>query len=267
MNDNDEGKDLMDVEYYPESFVAASMFYTIFHILINAILLLYDNDMRIQLFDGEYRYAAGYFLLTTISACMYARARLRPGYIKEERTGEELNRDVREYEKYFGGENRIGSEVQVRGQVEDEEDKLNRIEGENKQMELMEEEENSGWGLRKSRDQMNDLETKRSRKISLADETEEEPVPPLHFCNSCKIVQRYRTRHCKTCQTCVAKFDHHCMFIGGCIGELNHRKFWLMLLCMIFQFFWAHYYVLSIPNSRYGLVSLTTHLTTKKITG
>jgi len=27
----------------------------------------------------------------------------------------------------------------------------------------------------------------------------------------------------------VRKFDHYCFWLGGAIGELNHRKFWLML--------------------------------------
>eukprot|EP01017_Pseudomicrothorax_dubius_P045020 TRINITY_DN7710_c0_g1_i2.p1 TRINITY_DN7710_c0_g1~~TRINITY_DN7710_c0_g1_i2.p1 ORF type:complete len:289 (+),score=26.30 TRINITY_DN7710_c0_g1_i2:85-951(+) len=54
--------------------------------------------------------------------------------------------------------------------------------------------------------------------------------PEKHYCNICKKVQPYRTRHCKDCNKCVLKFDHHCFWIGGCVGELNHRSFWLFLL-------------------------------------
>jgi len=37
-------------------------------------------------------------------------------------------------------------------------------------------------------------------------------------------------KHCKKCDKCIHKFDHHCFWIGGCVGELNHRKFYLFVL-------------------------------------
>lgn len=48
-------------------------------------------------------------------------------------------------------------------------------------------------------------------------QTEERMVraKPAHFfCERCNNVQNYRTKHCKLCRVCIAKFDHHCYYTG-----------------------------------------------------
>ena len=38
-----------------------------------------------------------------------------------------------------------------------------------------------------------------------------------------------RTKYCKACKAYVLRHDHHCPFLGGCIGLGNHRTFYLFL--------------------------------------
>jgi hypothetical protein len=44
------------------------------------------------------------------------------------------------------------------------------------------------------------------------------------YCTICHIEQPLRTKHCKNCDHCVATHDHHCPWIGNCVGERN--RFW-----------------------------------------
>ncbi|KAJ7819239.1 DHHC palmitoyltransferase-domain-containing protein [Mycena leptocephala] len=48
-------------------------------------------------------------------------------------------------------------------------------------------------------------------------------LPPHRWCSRCSIVKPYRAHHCRTCGTCILKFDHHCPWIGQCVGARNHK--------------------------------------------
>ncbi|KAJ0967922.1 hypothetical protein J5N97_024839 [Dioscorea zingiberensis] len=45
-------------------------------------------------------------------------------------------------------------------------------------------------------------------------------------CIYCNIIQPPRSKHCHDCDKCVLKFDHHCIWLGTCIGQGNHCRFW-----------------------------------------
>jgi len=59
----------------------------------------------------------------------------------------------------------------------------------------------------------------------------------LKYCNTCKIVRAPGISHCKKCNCCVEKFDHHCPWIGNCIGKNNYRYFMCFLLFFNFLIF------------------------------
>ncbi|GMI66095.1 PROTEIN S-ACYL TRANSFERASE 10 [Hibiscus trionum] len=46
------------------------------------------------------------------------------------------------------------------------------------------------------------------------------------ICSYCNVEQPPRTKHCHDCDKCVLQFDHHCVWLGTCIGQGNHCKFW-----------------------------------------
>ncbi|XP_024370730.1 protein S-acyltransferase 10 isoform X1 [Physcomitrium patens] len=45
-------------------------------------------------------------------------------------------------------------------------------------------------------------------------------------CLYCQHWQPLRVKHCHDCDKCVLRFDHHCVSLGTCVGQRNHRKFW-----------------------------------------
>ncbi|KAK1324251.1 putative S-acyltransferase [Acorus calamus] len=45
-------------------------------------------------------------------------------------------------------------------------------------------------------------------------------------CTYCNIVLPPRAKHCHDCNKCVLQFDHHCVWLGTCIGQGNHCRFW-----------------------------------------
>ncbi|KZO98845.1 zf-DHHC-domain-containing protein [Calocera viscosa TUFC12733] len=53
--------------------------------------------------------------------------------------------------------------------------------------------------------------------------------PDRRYCYKCEVVKPYRSHHCSTCATDVLMFDHHCLWIGQCVGARN-RKFFVNFL-------------------------------------
>ena len=65
--------------------------------------------------------------------------------------------------------------------------------------------------------------------------------PDSHNCSFCNICKVYynpgdKVEHCSLCKVCIKKCDHHCVWIGKCVGKNNFRAFIEMILGVLMTY-------------------------------
>ena len=51
----------------------------------------------------------------------------------------------------------------------------------------------------------------------------------IRYCDKCKNYKSWRSYHCSRCKQCILRKDHHCPYVGNCVGFANYRYFHMFI--------------------------------------
>ena len=54
------------------------------------------------------------------------------------------------------------------------------------------------------------------------------------YCDKCKIYYnpKDKVQHCNLCKVCIKNLDHHCVWVGKCVGKNNIKSFYEMIIAV-----------------------------------
>lgn len=55
-------------------------------------------------------------------------------------------------------------------------------------------------------------------------------------CEFCRKIKFERSSHCRVCKICVLRRDHHCVWIGNCVGNGNNQFFFNFCLWVVVNY-------------------------------
>ena len=76
----------------------------------------------------------------------------------------------------------------------------------------------------------------------------------LQLCGKCNILmpKEYKCGHCGYCNICIIGYDHHCPWVGKCIGKYNFIIFYFFLILLtIFLLNGMVLFVLFLKNNHF----------------
>ena len=76
------------------------------------------------------------------------------------------------------------------------------------------------------KDRKNDVKAKSIRIRQLG------YITQYKICDTCFLIRPLRSNHCNSCNNCVYRFDHHCPWIGTCVGSRNYPIFFFFLIIL-----------------------------------
>ena len=73
------------------------------------------------------------------------------------------------------------------------------------------------------------------------------PKENYYYCSECRfyVERSINTCHCDKCGICIEEQDHHCVWIGKCVGKKNAISFYIFLVSALFSMF---YILLAFPK-------------------
>eukprot|EP00477_Mikrocytos_mackini_P002383 GAHX01002643.1.p1 GENE.GAHX01002643.1~~GAHX01002643.1.p1 ORF type:complete len:282 (+),score=35.23 GAHX01002643.1:82-927(+) len=82
-------------------------------------------------------------------------------------------------------------------------------------------------------------------------------------CLKCGNRRPYRTHHCSRCEECILVMDHHCPWMGTCIGLFNKKAF---ILFSLYSFLLSFMNVIICSNTLVGFKHFTNEINVTPLT-